>query len=381
MTKKEHIKGIRLQKKFITSVSFLDCHNKIKVVVCVKKPTFDAKLHCNGTTYIDAFNDAEPYDRKSHVFYIDKKDFQNDTLPIMTFKLLTSHGMNCKVSVSCKNPVFACEKDLIAQYDNGLTEETRETEALAEGVTYHHILYKDKNGAPVHAFLTDVDTAKAEIYIGTPNDGYESVGVRATIPDMITSAIKNGKDVITAVNADFFDIFGDFHPSGLCVKNGRVVANENSTRPFIGVKKDGTHILTDINESEGIIPQLQQAAAGIQMVLKDGEVSDYAPLEPFSFVRHPRTCAGVRKDGSVLILIVDGRIPEYSNGASLVDLARLMQSYGADRALNLDGGGSSAVYTKKGSEHILRSRPADLFRPTARLIRKDYNALLVVKKD
>lgn len=379
MTKKEHIKGVRLQKNFITSTSFLDCNDKIKVVVCVKKPTFDAKLHCFGTTYIDAFNDAEPYDRKSHVFYIDKNDLEKDKLPVMTFRLLTSHGMKCKVSVNCKNPVFACEKDLIKEYDNILAEEKRESEELCEGVTYHHIIYKDKNGAPVHAFLTDIDAKSASVYIGTPNDGYESVGVRATIPDMITAAVKNGKDVITAVNADFFDIFGDFHPSGLCVKNGKVVANEKSTRPFIGVKKDGTHIITSSAEDENIIPQLEQAAAGIQMVLKDGEISDYAPLEPFSFVRHPRTCAGVRKDGSVLILIVDGRIPEYSNGASLVDLARIMQSYGADRALNLDGGGSSAIYTKQGNEHILRSRPADLFRPTARLIRKDYNALLVVK--
>ncbi|MCQ2471986.1 MAG: phosphodiester glycosidase family protein [Clostridia bacterium] len=314
MTKKYLKKGLRLRNSFVAGVSFLDCGDKIKVVVRVKSPVFDAKLHCFGTTYIDAFNDEEPYDRKSHVFYINKTDFDSDLCPLMTFNILRPKFCLCNVAVDCTNPTFACEKELIKDYDNQLTEESRETEELAEGVTYHHILYKDKNGAPVHAFLTDVDTAKAEIYIGTPNDGYESVGVRATIPDMITSAIQNGKDVITAVNADFFDIFGDFHPSGLCVKNGRVVANENSTRPFLGVKKDGTHILTDINESEGIIPQLQQAAAGIQMVLKDGEIFDYAPLEPFSFVRHPRTCAGVRKDGSVLILVADGRIPEYSNG-------------------------------------------------------------------
>lgn len=373
-------KGFRLSRGFITDINWLDCGEKIKTVICVKRPTFNAQLFVDGRAYTDAINDEEPFDRKSHVFYIEKSSVNENTELVITFNAIRPHGPKCSFAFTYGKPVFADEAELLKQYDSGLIETSCESEALADGVAYSHILYKDKNGAPVHAFLAEVDTSLASVYIGTPDDGYESRNVRATIPDMIDCAVKNGKDVIAAVNADFFDMFGDFHPSGLCVKNGRVVANENSTRPFIGVKKDGTHVLTDTVESTGIVAELEQAAAGIQMVLKDGEIFDYAPLEPFSFVRHPRTCAGIKKDGNVLILVVDGRIPEYSNGASLVDLALLMKSYGADRAVNLDGGGSSAMYTENGSEYKLRSRPADLIRPTACLIRKDYNSLLVVKK-
>ena len=98
------------------------------------------------------------------------------------------------------------------------------------------------------------------------------------------------------------------------------------------------------------------------MIVCDGKLSQWGPLEPFAYVRHPRTAAGVKKDGTILLLAVDGRIPAYSNGASLVDLAKLMLSFGADRAVNLDGGGSSVVYTKKGDEFVLRNEPADLCR-------------------
>lgn len=373
-------KGIRLSKGFITDISFLDLKSKVKIVICVKNPIFNAELYVVGKKYIDSFNDEEPYDRKGHVFYIDKKDLKSDTPLVFTFNLLRKWGLKCSVSFHYGEPSFADEKELIEKYDSKLTIISEEKEQLHEGVLYRHILYNDKNGAPVHAFLSEIDPKYASIYIGTTDDGYENVNVKATIPDMIASANKNGKKVITAVNADFFDIFGDNHPSGLCVKNGKVVANKDSKRPFICLKNDGTHAITSLNENEDILPSLQQAAAGLYMVLKDNEIYEYAPLEPFSFVRHPRTCVGIKPDGKVLLLVVDGRIPEYSNGATLVDLARMMQSYGAERALNLDGGGSSAMYTRNGGEYILRSRPADLFRPTARLIRKDYNSLLIVEK-
>ena len=82
----------------------------------------------------------------------------------------------------------------------------------------------------------------------------------------------------------------------------------------------------------------------------------------------------------MILTVVDGRIPEYSNGASLVDLAKLMIHLGANKAINLDGGGSSAVYVKNGNRYDLRSNPADLIRPRDKLIRKEFNSILVIEK-
>jgi hypothetical protein len=87
----------------------------------------------------------------------------------------------------------------------------------------------------------------------------------------------------------------------------------------------------------------------------------FAPLSaPWfygSFVagRHPRTLAGVRTDGTLLLVTVDGRRPGWSAGVTLPEAARLMQALGARDALNLDGGGSSAM-TVRGR---VVSRPSD----------------------
>jgi hypothetical protein len=63
----------------------------------------------------------------------------------------------------------------------------------------------------------------------------------------------------------------------------------------------------------------------------------------FVAARQPRTLAGVRTDGTVLLVTVDGRRPGWSAGMTLHEAARLMQSLGARDALNLDGGGSSTM--------------------------------------
>jgi hypothetical protein len=59
--------------------------------------------------------------------------------------------------------------------------------------------------------------------------------------------------------------------------------------------------------------------------------------------RNPRTMVGLDRRGRLLIVAVDGRQPGYSEGLSLLEGARLMAGLGAVDAINLDGGGSTAM--------------------------------------
>jgi len=68
---------------------------------------------------------------------------------------------------------------------------------------------------------------------------------------------------------------------------------------------------------------------------------------------HPRTAAGIRGDGTLLLVVVDGRQP-VSRGVDLEQLAALMLDLGAEEALNLDGGGSSSLFVNGG----LLNRPS-----------------------
>lgn len=62
---------------------------------------------------------------------------------------------------------------------------------------------------------------------------------------------------------------------------------------------------------------------------------------------HPRTAVGIDVDGrKLLFLVIDGR-SSVSRGYTMVELANMMQALGAESALNFDGGGSSALYSRK----------------------------------
>ena len=59
---------------------------------------------------------------------------------------------------------------------------------------------------------------------------------------------------------------------------------------------------------------------------------------------NPRTAIGYADHGKrLLIVVIDGRQPKYSVGMSLRDMAQLFRALGATDAINLDGGGSSAM--------------------------------------
>jgi exopolysaccharide biosynthesis protein len=68
---------------------------------------------------------------------------------------------------------------------------------------------------------------------------------------------------------------------------------------------------------------------------------------------HPRSAVGFDDAGKWLILmVVDGRQPGFSEGVSLFELARLFQSKGCTQAINLDGGGSSIMLISNGEGTI-----------------------------
>jgi hypothetical protein len=71
--------------------------------------------------------------------------------------------------------------------------------------------------------------------------------------------------------------------------------------------------------------------------------------------RHPRTAVGMMADGKIIFVVVDGRQPNYSMGASLPEMASIMQFLNVTQAINLDGGGSSEMII----QNVLKNRPSD----------------------
>lgn len=108
---------------------------------------------------------------------------------------------------------------------------------------------------------------------------------------------------------------------------------------------------------------------GARMVVDSMAVVE-GVAESFLTTRHPRSAIGWNADQSIIwLVVVDGR-QEHSAGMSLQELSQFFLKIGATEALNLDGGGSSAIIA---DGKVLNS-PSD---PTGE--RRVTNALLLVR--
>jgi hypothetical protein len=107
----------------------------------------------------------------------------------------------------------------------------------------------------------------------------------------------------------------------------------------------------------GAGPRLLRGGRVAVTARAEGFAPPQAPAFYGTFVRarHPRTLAGVRADGRLLLVTVDGRRRGWSTGMTLPEAARLMLSLGARDALNLGGGGSTTM-TIRGE---VVNRPSD----------------------
>ncbi|MBN2321398.1 MAG: phosphodiester glycosidase family protein [Acidobacteria bacterium] len=68
---------------------------------------------------------------------------------------------------------------------------------------------------------------------------------------------------------------------------------------------------------------------------------------------HPRTALGFDDSSAwLLLVVVDGRQPGFSEGVTLYELALILQSEGCTQSVNLDGGGSSILLIRESNEEV-----------------------------
>lgn len=87
-----------------------------------------------------------------------------------------------------------------------------------------------------------------------------------------------------------------------------------------------------------------QWAGGVgDILIKDGAITDSSTWTYKNDGRQPRSAIGMKDDGTLLVYAVDGRQSGYSIGLSEMDLADELLKQGCVWAVNVDGGGSTAM--------------------------------------
>jgi len=93
----------------------------------------------------------------------------------------------------------------------------------------------------------------------------------------------------------------------------------------------------------------REAMASGPILIDEGEVIVYEEGVPMwkSFIakRHPRSMVGTDAQGYLWLVVVDGRASGKAAGMTIAELTELALQLGLTDALNLDGGGSSTLWT------------------------------------
>ncbi|MBE6021296.1 MAG: hypothetical protein E7228_06135 [Clostridiales bacterium] len=78
---------------------------------------------------------------------------------------------------------------------------------------------------------------------------------------------------------------------------------------------------------------------------------------------NPRTCVGIKADGSLVLYAVDGRQSSVSKGMNAVDAAKYLMSLGCVTVVNMDGGGSTTMVARDepgiSNSAVLVNSPSD----------------------
>ena len=254
-----------------------------------------------------------------------------------------------------------------AIYDRGRRAPVPTKRTLYEGVTYRRIVHVFPRPMVAHVIVIDRKTVRAGFFV-TPADSNDELPLYART----TSQFLDEFGLQIAVNGDGFSQWWsrspvDYYPQagdpvvplGFTASNGDIytegVEDSIGVEPTIYISRKH---YPSFNRRPG---KVFTALSGDRMIVEKGEPS--SGLD--DGVREPRTAIGINKNGRYLYLVVvDGRQPFYSDGATFTELAQLLIDQGAHFAMALDGGGSSTmvIQGENGAPVILNS-PIDNYIP------------------
>jgi hypothetical protein len=251
-------------------------------------------------------------------------------------------------------------------YDRGHPVPVPTKRTLYEGVTYRRVVRYIPRFMVAHTLVIDTHAKGFRLFV-TPPDNAEGHPLNART----TSQFMKDFGVQIAINgdgffpwwshspADYYPTAGDpVTPNGYSASNGEIYANglENpAPEPTIYISR-----LNSITFNK-IPGRVFHAISGDRTLVLQG--LPVAGLDDSEL--DPRTAIGVNKNGRWLyIVVVDGRQPFYSDGATFAELADLLIDMGAHDAMALDGGGSSTMVVEgEDGQPMLLNSPIDNYIP------------------
>jgi exopolysaccharide biosynthesis protein len=215
-----------------------------------------------------------------------------------------------------------------------------EWRSVAPGVDYQRV-----TRGTIDAHVVRVDLRNGPV---------RAIASEASDRGLTVSEFAKKREAIVAVNADYFD--EQMRPIGLSAgacgvwTKGEQVGRKQG---LVGVGRKRAEIQQNTMNKKR---WMSGAVSGWPLINKGCAPLGTLPgSDHFTRAPHPRTAVGLSKNGKTMYIVVaDGRRPGVP-GLTLPELAAFMDELGACVAMNLDGGGSSAMWV--GNEIV--NTPSD----------------------
>ena len=228
------------------------------------------------------------------------------------------------------------------------------TDTIEPGIVHYRAEFKNLFGHPQYINFISIDLRK----------GYKLTSLSG-FPIEVTSKTARREGALAAINGTFYDV-----PTGRTncyYRIGKQVVDTTAMEEFFRV----TGALRIKHKSVKIIPWNKHIEKSFKkrkgtvmasgpLLVNDGQVVKFMTfLDPgFYDKRHPRSAIGINDRKTIFLLTGDGRLPDHSIGLTVQETAFLMKQIGCRYALNLDGGGSTTLWSHKGAGNGVLNSPS-----------------------
>lgn len=240
---------------------------------------------------------------------------------------------NIEAKETSEPKVTANETEGTESHSVPAVETTAETEKDNNGIEI-----TDVKGPTYYGKLMTVSDPK-RVFVGVlDNYGQEYKG------DTVFNMIKKYGCIAGTNAGGFYDPNGNGKgaiPDGIVIYGGELLWGDNNTAYSIaGIDGDGLLHVGKMTAAQALESGVKYAASfGPALIINGTACNMHYPL---GGGLNPRTAIGQRADGTILLLVINGRQIN-SLGATLDDLVAIMLDNGAVNATNLDGGSSSVM--------------------------------------
>ncbi len=236
---------------------------------------------------------------------------------------------------------------------------------LFEGITYIRDVRHTPRPIIIHVVTVDLTNPHIRFLV-TPREKSEGGEIGVSTTSQFLAKFK----LQLAVNGSFFY---PFHPLFSVDFWNAYPAHRGDPVNVLGFASSRSQIYSQANKNfktlyisannqvrfeKPIGRPIYNAISGQELLIKEGKLQN--PFTgAFGDIPYPRTALALNKAAKTfMIFVVDGKQKNYSEGVTLLELAEIVQTYGANTALNMDGGGSVALVMEGASgKPILLNSP------------------------